>query len=185
MRNLPLEPGEKVIAIYHKHWVVYAIDAAVLFVMLILPRIAYAWLSGGGNWAIEMNQHLAVFLYFAWFVLLWGYFFIVWTNLYLDAWIVTDKRVIDVEQESLFHRSVSDFRIEMIQNITVKERGIIANMFGYGTIHAETAGEKIELLFDHIPNPYKVREVINECHNKCIAKLEATKTPTPPSPPTT
>ncbi|OHB17744.1 MAG: hypothetical protein A2749_01755 [Parcubacteria group bacterium RIFCSPHIGHO2_01_FULL_45_26] len=171
MHNLPLEPGEKVIVTYHKHWVVYTIDTFVLLILLILPKIVYVWLTSGAGF-FEINQHLAVFLYFIWFILLWGYFFIIWTNLYLDAWIVTDRRIIDIEQMSLFHRSVSDFRIEKIQNITVTERGFIANLFGYGSIRVETAGEKVELAFDYLPNPYKVRDTINECHDKCLARLE-------------
>jgi len=107
----------------------------------------------------------------AWFTLLWGYFFIVWTNIYLDAWIVTDKRIIDIEQVSLFHRSVSDFRIEKIQNITVKEQGLLANIFGYGSIKVETAGEQVDLSFNYLPHPYKVRDTISECHDKCMNHL--------------
>ena len=53
----------------------------------------------------------------------------------------------------------------------VKETGFIANMLGYGTIIVETAGERIILEFDNIPKPYKVRDLISECHDKCLAKL--------------
>jgi len=173
LRELPLEPGEQIIITCHKHWIVYWLDALVLFILFLLPYGAYRFL--GLDTSINLagrNYQLAVFFYSAWFVLLWTYFFIVWTNVYLDSWIVTDRRIIDIEQESLFHRSVSDFRVEKIQNITVKEQGFIANMLGYGSIHVETAGERVELAFDTIPHPYKIRDLISECHDKCLARLE-------------
>ena len=171
-KSLPLEPGEMVVLRCHKHWLVYAVDGLILLVMLVAPNLAYTWGARTMGQAFVINHDLAVFLYFGWFSLLWVYFFIVWTNTYLDAWIITDKRIIDIEQKSLFHREVSDFRIEKIQNITVKEAGFMANVFGYGAIHVETAGERIELKFDYLPKPYNVRDTISECHDKCIARLE-------------
>ncbi len=157
----------------HKHWFVYVLDVIVLGALFLLPYLG--WRFFGLDTAIpftNQSAHLAVFGYVTWFLLLWTYFFIVWTNIYLDEWIITDRRIIDIEQQSLFHRSVSDFRIEKIQNIQVKEMGLIANTLGYGSIHVETAGESIQLRFEHLPHPYKVRDLISECHDKCLARLE-------------
>ena len=170
--SLPLEPGEKILMICRRHWIVYWLDGFVLFILFLLPYGIYRLIESGSSKIMpESVYNLAIFFYTAWFLLLWTYFFVVWTNLYLDAWVVTDRRIIDIEQESLFHRSVSDFRVEKIQNIMVKEMGFIANFFGYGTIIVETAGERIELRFDKLPHPYKVRDLISECHDKCLARL--------------
>lgn len=170
--ELPLEPGEQVIITCRKHWVVYWLDAIALFVLFLLPYVVYRVL--GLDHAIDFsgkNYNLAVFFYAGWFLLLWAYFFIVWTNVYLDAWIITDRRIIDIDQISLFHRKVSDFRIEKIQNITIEEGGFIANMMGYGSIHVETAGEDEDLRFDMLPRPYKIRDMISEAHDKCMARI--------------
>lgn len=172
MHKLPLEQGEKIIEIYRKHWLVYFFDACVLVLLLALPHLAHSWLTRLGISTPQLNSDLATVLYLLWFTLLWAYFFIMWTNNYLDAWIVTDKRIIDIEQKSLFHRDMSDFRIEKIQNVTVRERGLFANLMGYGTMQVETAGERVELIFDYLPNPYHVRDIISECHDKCLARLE-------------
>jgi uncharacterized membrane protein YdbT with pleckstrin-like domain len=172
--RLPLEEGEKILLTCRKHWITYTLRAFVLFIIFLLPYVAYKLL--GIDQALPLaddtSYQLAVFFYATYFLFLWAYFFIVWTNIYLDAWIITDRRMIDVEQQSLFHRSVSDFRIEKIENVTVREMGFIANMFGYGSLQVETAGERIELSFDYLPHPYKVRDVINDCHSKCLARME-------------
>lgn len=174
MGNLPLEDGEEVILVAHRHWIIYTLSAVGLFIAFLLPFISYRLLNLNTVLPLDndRNYQLAVFFYAAYFLLLWSYFFISWTNTYLDAWIITDRRMVDIEQASLFHRSVTDFRMEKIENVTVNEMGFIANMLGYGSIRVETAGERVELFFDFLPDPYKVRDTINECHSKCLARIE-------------
>jgi len=156
----------------HKHWLAYVLNTFVLSILLLLPYIAYRTLGFATDVTLsDKTMDLVTFLYLGWFIILWAYFFIAWTNIYLDEWIVTDRRIIDIDQTGLFHRSVSDFRIEKIQNIMVKEVGFVAHMLGYGTIIVETAGERIKLEFDTLPDPGKVRDLISECHDKCLANL--------------
>jgi len=155
-----------------RHWLAYAADTVVVIILFILPYAAYRMLGLATSITLTDGlQTLATFFYLTWFLLLWAYFFVAWTNVYLDAWVITDRRIVDIEQTGLFHRSVSDFRIEKIQNIMVKEVGFIAHSFGYGSIIVETAGERIKLEFDLLPNPTKVRDLISECHDKCLARL--------------
>jgi uncharacterized membrane protein YdbT with pleckstrin-like domain len=173
--QLPLEEGEQIIMVCRKHWLTYSMNAFILLAIFVLPYLAYRLLGIDSVLPLtdDKSYQLAVFFYAGYFLILWAYFFVTWTNIYLDAWIITDRRMIDVEQQRLFHRSVSDFRIEKIENVTVRELGVIANFFGYGSLQVETAGERIELTFDFLPNPYKVRDIINDCHSKCLARMEA------------
>ena len=84
----------------------------------------------------------------------------VWTDYYLDVWMVTDKRVIDIEQKGFFHRQTSVFRIERIQDVTVETHGIVATLLNFGDIHVQTAGEGQEFIMRGIANPKYVRRVI-------------------------
>ena len=84
----------------------------------------------------------------------------VWTDYYLDVWMVTDKRIIDIEQKSFFHRQTSVFRIERIQDITIETRGIIATLLNFGDIHVQTAGESQEFIMRGIANPKYMRRII-------------------------
>lgn len=158
----------------HKHWLYYARDSLVLVLLFLLPYGVYRFLSFYAHFSLEGKlDKLATFLYLGWFLLLWTYFFIIWTDIYFDEWIVTDRRIINIEQNRLFHRKISDFRIEKIQNITVEVPGLVANMLGFGSIKIETAGEDEDLRFDMMPYPNHVRDKISECHDKCLAELKA------------
>jgi len=86
----------------------------------------------------------------------------IWTDYYLDVWTVTDKRIIDQEQQGLFHRRTSVFRIERIQDVTIEVRGIVATLLNFGDIHVQTAGEAQEFIMYGIAHPKYVREIILE-----------------------
>lgn len=74
--------------------------------------------------------------------------------------IVTDQRVIDVDQKSLFHRTVSEATLLKIQDATVEVKGILPTMFNFGTVHLQTAGAERTIDLDLIPDPYTVQQRI-------------------------
>ncbi|MFZ2886648.1 MAG: ATP-binding protein, partial [Minisyncoccia bacterium] len=81
----------------------------------------------------------------------------------LDLWMVTDRRIISVDQTGLFRRKVTSLALESIQEITVKSENPLEALFHYGTIEIETAGPDDEdSRMEGIPNPEHMRNVIIE-----------------------
>jgi hypothetical protein len=70
---------------------------------------------------------------------------------YLDVWIVTNERVINIEQKGLFSREVSEKELHKMQDITSDVDGFWATMLNYGDVYIQTAGEKERFVFKHIP----------------------------------
>ncbi len=89
-----------------------------------------------------------------------------WTDYYLDVLIITDRRIFDIDQQGLFRRESSSFRIDKIQNITVDQKGIIQTLLDFGTIRLETAGEREDFIASYITNPYEIKKFINEMQDK-------------------
>jgi hypothetical protein len=92
--------------------------------------------------------------------------------------IVTDQRVIDVDQKSLFHRTVSEATLDKIQDATVEVKGVLPTMFNYGTVHVQTAGAQEVLDLDWIPDPFTVQQRILNLTKKSERK-EPPKPETP------
>ncbi len=86
----------------------------------------------------------------------------------MDVWIVTDQRIIDIEQLNLFNRVVSEFRLDRVQDITIKVNGLIATLLGFGDIHVQTAGEMEKFLIKNAPKPYEVKDRIIKEHDRAI-----------------
>lgn len=162
-----LNSDEKVILNVRKHWFVYLAEGIVVFFLMILPLVALKFIEVLSFLQISGSSFLLfVFLSSLWTLFCWNIFFILWTNNFLDMLIVTDKRVIDIEQISLFHRDASSFYLDRIEDITVERRGLLSNVFNYGHIHIQTAGEDRELMIHHVGEPERVRKIISETQHE-------------------
>ncbi len=79
--------------------------------------------------------------------------FIARTVYYGNRWIVTSDSITQIERHSLFDTQSSQLSLANLEDITVHQDGIIANIFSYGTLNAETAGERSKFVFPFCPNP--------------------------------
>lgn len=77
---------------------------------------------------------------------------------YLDIWIVTNDRIIDIEQHGLFSRSISELDLFRIQDVTSDTHGVIATIFKYGSVTIKTASNNVHIVFKNVKNPDKIRE---------------------------
>lgn len=67
--------------------------------------------------------------------------------------IISDKNITQVLQRGLFSRQVSELSMANVEDVTADQQGILAHIFGYGTLKIETAGEQNNFNFIYCPNP--------------------------------
>ena len=169
-----LSSDEKIVLKVHRHKLVLVFKSFFLILFILLPPVLF-WF-GGQTGAIKSNQ-LALFLsvYSAILLIGWMIFFIIWTDYYLDVLIVTDKRIIDIEQRGFFKREVSTVRLESIEDITINVSGVVATFLDYGTLKLQTAAENREFIIYDVPHPNKVKSTIYELQNKQIQAPKSVK----------
>lgn len=80
---------------------------------------------------------------------------------YLDVWIVTNERIVDIQLKGLFARTVSETRLYRIQDVKSNQKGIFATVFNYGNVHVQTAGAQENFLFDSVPDPVEIAQGIS------------------------
>lgn len=108
---------------------------------------------------------LFFFFWSLWLLFLWAFFALLWTDYYLDIWVITNHRVIDVEQLGLFRRNISSFRFNQIQDATVKVSGLIATLIGFGTVELRTASNE-SFKFKGVARPNYLKERIMSEHHR-------------------
>jgi uncharacterized membrane protein YdbT with pleckstrin-like domain len=96
------------------------------------------------------------------FLFSWLFLFQQFLDWYLDLWIVTNRRILNIEQTGLFSRTVSELRLYRIQDVTSTVNGIVATVFDFGDLEIQTAGEKSRFDFEEIPHPTVVAKAILE-----------------------
>lgn len=176
---ITLDHDEKIILEIRKHWFVLLAQSLPLVFLIFFPFIVKIVLNIVGLADIVIfGKHaeaLITIITALWMWFIWVAFFILWTNYYLDILILTDKRIIEIDQRALFSREMSTFRLDRIQDVTVDVNGIIPTFFNFGDIHIQTAGEVPEISVKSIPAPHKVREIVSRAQDEAIEKSHVVK----------
>ena len=70
-----------------------------------------------------------------------------------NSWILTSDSITQINQRSLFDRQIGQLSLANLEDVTVHQDGILAHMFNFGVLKAETAGEHSKFMFIYCPNP--------------------------------
>ncbi len=180
-----LLPGEEVILKLHKHWVILVRDILATVLLALVPLVGLAVAQIIEPSLVDFDGYLA-FMTFAsmlWLLIVWMSLAVIWTHYYLDLWIVTNKRIISVDQISLFNRKVTTLSHERIQEISVREENFIQVFFKYGTLDIETASPTDgDATMEGIPMPELVRGVIMEHATTRVVAPESIQVPVESAP---
>lgn len=155
--------SETVLRVVHRHWFdiathffVIIIFIAMLFGSLSLMPLMYP------NWLGSEMFRFTIFIQNSLLLVVWLYAFLIWIDYFFDVWIITNERVINIEQKGLFVRSVSELKFSRIQDVTSEVSGMIPTILNFGDVKVQTASEEEMFLFRRVPDPYHVKDVIME-----------------------
>jgi hypothetical protein len=177
LEKIELEPGEDVLITVRKHWFVITMQlfsVALLFLIPFIALIVLAFLPDAQD-LFSAHAEYRIILTFGisgWMlcVLLLG--FNVWTHYFLDLWLVTDRRIIVIDQRAFFSRKVSSFRLERLQDIEVEIIGIIPTFLDFGTLRAETASaSENDFTTSGLPHPRELQALIQGATDKRLGVL--------------
>lgn len=162
-------PDEKTISILRRHQIVLFWFALYLAVMISLPFFLYD--SFGFIFKIPLEGVVRAIFFFLvglHFLFTTIMSFFIFIDYYLDVWIITDQRIISIEQKGLFNRVINEVRYERIQDITSVVPGLFATYFKYGNILIQTAGESERMALKQIPDPIETRRLISEIYDNVL-----------------
>ncbi len=164
---IPLEEGEEVIAKVHKHWWFIFLRAVTAVILLSVPF--WLWLLGRTlNLLVVVQAGPGAWLTLGalWALVGWVLFWQFWTLYYMDMWVVTNRRLIDIDYIGFFDRNIAMLRLERIQDLTVKVDDFFGNILGYGSLLVQTAGSDKEFIVEQISNPDALRDLISRYAGK-------------------
>lgn len=146
---------EVVVAVFRKHWFGF-VKPLVFFVIFFIFSLMILWFGWSNpNWPliiiiIGLSVLVATVSYIVYNWLLWWY----------DMYLLTNVRVINFDQKSLFHRVVTEAELKNIQDITYEINGFWQTVLNFGAVEILTASSGKNIRFDSISNPHQVQEKI-------------------------
>lgn len=153
---------EQTKAVLRRHWVTLISLAFAFVLVLFLPLIVISAIQFTSPTFFDdpvrttlLILGLSIFFLYAWLFLFQNYI-----DYHLDVWIVTNRRILNIEQHGLFARTVSELRLFRVQDVTAEVKGFLHTMLDFGDVFIQTAGEKERFQFEDISHPNQVSKMI-------------------------
>lgn len=155
-----LEPNEHLHMIIRKHWVIF-MESVILTLVLVGTCL--------GIYLVAEFAHVPSL-----FTLLsiigigmigFQYIFIHWVNDELDVFIITNRRIITLDQINFLDRKLSQTTIDNVQEVNSSTSGLLGNIFEYGNLMIRTASDmsndKSDFQITKIPHPIETSRKIH------------------------
>lgn len=156
------QPGERVVLVLRRFWFT-ALGIIFVSVLLLLVPIAVYYLLATFSPQLLANPiitpiiaSVAVIYYLA----VWLFAFTDFVDYYLDTWVVTTGRILNIEQQGLFKRVSSELNLSSIQDVTAEIKGPLQTFFKYGNVYVQTAAERMRFHMKGIANAEAVKATI-------------------------
>ncbi len=145
-----LEDDEKVTVVVHKHWLIGVKE-------LVFPTISV--LLGLGFLSVARTT-VAFYIVASWVGMSLVWWMRNFFDYYLDAWIVTNEGIIDLEWHGWFHRQASRILYSDIQGVSYEIKGVIGTILRYGELSVEKISTGAAVSLPNVPRPRSVEAVI-------------------------
>jgi len=170
MAEFHLERGEKVTRAVRKHWFVLVLEVLPFILLAILPLLVpfvIELVSTEETAALKtLLTYLTIdnpwvrFLLGLWWLIAWIAAFNSFTSYYLNEWIITTHRIVEINQHTFFSREVSSLLLNRVQDVRTDIHGIFATLLGYGTLTVQSAGANNHFHMHGVPHPQELRDLV-------------------------
>jgi len=155
-------PNEKILKVIRNYIFLLIQKVAMFLFLIILPLIFFYLIlfPNAGFMGSELAYPLIILGTSIYYLFIWIFFFFSFIDYYLDVWIITNERIIDIEQRGFFSRIISEHKLFRIQDVNSEVHGIFPTLFRFGEVHVQTAGAVPKFQFHQIPYPEKIRDTV-------------------------
>lgn len=124
-----MRPWEVTEMVVKRHWIILFMLWVYFIFWIILTMLIYIF---GNNWWTHF-----------WVVVFWMiysiFLYIQWLDHELDMYVITNNRIIWVEQISFLNRKVSECNLWQVQEVGSHTKWLLANLLNYWTVNISTA----------------------------------------------
>ena len=154
---------EKIVFFLRRHWFVLFYKYLFFILLAAVPILVYymVTVSFPGAFSSETGRAILIVVASVYYLYLWTAAFTIFIDYYLDIWIVTTHRIVDIEQRGLFNHVQSEQTLERVQDVSSTVKGVFPTFLGYGTVLIQSAAAKNLFHFRQIPDPDAIAREIN------------------------
>ncbi len=149
-----LDEDETVSAVLHGHWM---LGLRTVFWPGVSALLSLTAFTAG---ALRETSPALLLIIAAWATASVVWFIRGFFDYYLDAWIVTDKGIIDLEWHGWFHRESSRILYSDINGVSYEIKGVWGTMLRFGTVSVEKISTGSSISLEYVSRPQSVEGLI-------------------------
>lgn len=155
------EHDEKIILFLRRHfitnlpWIVITIILAIIPAIAIILNLQFSILS-----SFNIPNNFTVILIVFYYLILFSFIFTSFLTWFYNVFIVTKKRVIDIDYSDLVIHNMAVTKLTHVQDVNYTQSGFIRSLFNYGDLFVQTAGNERNFEALKIPNPREAAHII-------------------------
>ncbi len=160
------DPDEEVLLLLRRHIITNLPWVFLTFLLLSVPFLLgfalslFESISGISFESISLPGSYTFLLIMFWYLISFTFLFESYLNWYANVYIVSNKKIIDVDFFGILHVSVTQAPITNVEDVTYSVSGVVETMLDFGRVEVQTAGEKENIDFEYVPKPAHVQDVI-------------------------
>lgn len=153
---------EEILLLLRRHpvsnltWMVLMIIAFVLPFFVLQPGFFTA------TFGVTPPAKFCNAVFVLWYLLTFAFVFEKFLVWYFNVGIITNERVVDIDFYGLLHRYFSDASMAKVQDVTVKQGGVLAAFLNFGDVYVQTAAGISNIEFLGAPKPVWVADLIGD-----------------------
>lgn len=161
------EPDEKIILFLRRHFITNISWILLGILLLLLPPLLIFINSKFNLFETQTfsPQFISIVLIF-YYLAVSTYIFINFLTWYYNVFIVTNKRVVDIDFADLVYKHVSSTSLNLVEDVSYTQAGVLPTLFDLGYIIVQTAGELENFESREVPHPQIVVEIIGNLIGK-------------------
>lgn len=159
------EKNEKIVFVLRAAFITNLPWILTSIVFLLLPYVYMQYVLAYPNFSLVKPVELENTIIIIWYLVVIGFAIESYITWYFNVYIVTDKRIIDVDFAPLFVKRVSETNYEKVEDTSYQMSNFFQTIFNYGSVYIQTAAEKREFEFKNVPKPAKVQDIISDYSN--------------------
>lgn len=178
------EPGEEVKVLLRQHPVINLRWVIPFLLGILAPVILNALnpASWPGLESLTNIPQATLFLaLLLWYTFLIGYALQSFLSWYYNVYLITDRRVVDVDFLGLLNYASTEAELRQIQDVEHDQSGLWQMLFNYGNVKIQTAGVRQNLKFEKVPKAHRVADIITDLLPEERALEETQQPPAPPA----
>lgn len=161
------QPDEKIVLAVREHWFRLFSKFALIAILSLVPFLIRLLLFETDilDLTPTVDSIITVISHLYYLGLLVA-LFIVFVLYYLNLHVVSEERVVDIDQVGLLFHEISELNIETIEDVTSQTKGLIGNILNYGPVFVQTAGATERFEFENVSNPARIASIILELYEQ-------------------